>query len=873
MEPKTIPFAIAILRKFCPNHLLEEIEGDLLQKFERDAKIFGEKKAKRRLRWNVIRYLRPGIIMRNKFSFELNQLYMIKSYFKVLVRSMARRKFYAAINIACLTIGITFTLLIGLFIFNELRVNQRLSGVEKLFLVEGKAKSTGDVTIFTPGILPKQALDQYPSSFENYYRFWDRNITISKNEKHVRLQSMIGDPSFLDIFGFRVLYGDRASAWKNPNAIVITKKTALQFFSNADAVGEMLTLSTEQNGKREYLVTAVIDDPEDKNSVTDFMNMDAQVFLSLENATDFFPQANPDTWQNEIITYIKLKSTDASDAQAMLNKIVVHSGPQNFSDAKTIALNPISDYYQSTNHGAVQKMIGSLFVIVIFILILAISNFINLSIANSFARFKEVGIRKVVGGLQKQVVIQFLLESLTLSFFSGIVALLLYQIVHPYFSSLLDSTLPSLTQFTPTLWLAVIAGVFAIGLLAGIYPAVFQSLAKPIDSLKGKVRSVKGPVGISRALIGVQFLITTIIFISAVIVSRQSDYFINKDLGYNKSHVLIVSSVPRLWTEDGFQKMESAKKEFLQSPKVESVSLSWGAPGWNFSPGGSKVFKSGSSADKGIDHVITAADEDFEKVFGLKITEGNFLTERGTQQPFGVVINQAAQKALHAKVGDQLNASGYGDTLFTVKGVVQDFNFDSLHEKVGPLMIMSTRDFQAYRYFSFRLTPGKPSESIREVEKLWKATFPEEALNYSFADERLKALYTTELQMQKASTMATGLMLAIVVIGVVGLVSLSVSKRIKEIGIRKVMGASVSNILLLITREYIGLLAVSFLIAVPLTYVFASGWLNNFAYHIELAWWMFVLPALTLFSVVIAIVSTQSLTAATSNPVETLKYE
>ena len=235
-----------------------------------------------------------------------------------------------------------------------------------------------------------------------------------------------------------------------------------------------------------------------------------------------------------------------------------------------------------------------------------------------------------------------------------------------------------------------------------------------------------------------------------------------------------------------------------------------------------------------MDYVITGADEDFKKVFDLKIVEGNFLNEGNARQPFGVVINQSAQKALHLQIGDQLNAGGYGDTLFTVKGIVQDFNFDSLHEKISPLMIMHIHDFQVYRYFSFRLMPGKPSESIRDVEKLWKATFPDEPLNYSFADEKLKALYTTELQMQKAATLATVLMSVIVTIGVLGLVSLSVSRRNKEIGIRKVLGASVSNILSLMSKEYVVLMIISFVTAVLSSYYFAGKWLQSFAYHIQL---------------------------------------
>ncbi len=871
MIPKLIS---KILCGFCPPHLLEEIEGDLIQKFNRDIKIVGEKKAKRRLIWNTVRFFRPGVLLRNRFSMELNQLHMIKSYFTVMFRNILKRKFYSAINILCLTLGITFALLIGMFVYSELQVNQSLKDIDQLYLIQSKTKTNNDPDFFAASILPKQCIAQYPDLFESYYRFRDRNITVSKEDKHLRIQGMIGDSSFISIFGFTVVAGNGATALKNLNSIVVTEKTANQFFNKTNVVGETLTVSTEQNGRQEYTITAVIKEPDDKNSVTDFMNMDAQIFLSLENSRDFFPQFDQNSWNDFIISYIKLSpKAKAKDAEAAINKMFQRDAPKANSDSRTYLLSPISDYYLLTNHAAVRKLILSLVVIVFFILVLAISNFINISIASSFSRSKEVGVRKVIGGLRKHVITQFLLESMVLSFFSGILGIFMYQLSHRYFSELLGASLPSILYFDKAFWLIVVASVFLIGLLAGIYPALFQSLAKPIDSLKGKFKSVQGSIQFSRVLIGTQFLITIFIFIGAVVLSSQASYFIDKDLGYNKSHVLIVSSVPRLWNETGFQKMESAKKEFLQSSKIQSLTLSWGAPGWGFSPGGGKVNKAGSPVDKGEDFIITCADEDFKIVFDLKLLDGKFLDDAGTRQPNGVMINEAAQKALGIQLGDQLKAEGYGDILFTVKGIIQDFNYESLHQRINPLMLIHTKDFNAYRCFSFRLEAGSPGESVKEVEQLWKRIFPDDDFNYSFADDRLQALYTTELQMKKAATVATILMLVIVVTGVLGLVSLSVSKRTKEIGVRKVLGATISNILALLAKEYVVLMVVSFLVAVPLAYFLANKWLENFAYHIALSWWMFVVPIAILFCIILCIVGSQSFKTANTNPVNALKCE
>lgn len=873
-ESDIAPFPLRLLRTFCPPHLLEEIEGDLLEKFESDVKSLGEKYAKRRLIWNAIRYLRPGIILRNKFSLPLNQSDMIQSYFKMLFRSLLKRKFYSAINLLCLTVGITFALLMGLFIYGELQVNQSLKDVDRLYLMESKAASQDTRDFFVRTRLAAQCVEQYPNLFEGAYRFLDRNITMSKNDKHFRIQSMLGDSSFITLFGFPVIAGNAETALQKPNSIVITRKIANLFFNNIDVVGQTLTVSTEQNGKQEYEITAVIENPDDKNSVSDFMNMDAQVFLSFENVKDFFPMYNPNSWTDFCIAYTRLTPTaTVTEAEAVMNKLVHKNTPTNNDEPRTYFLNPISNYYLLTNHGAVQKLLWALAVVVGLILLLAISNFINISIASSFARAKEIGVRKVIGGVKAQVVVQFLLESCAMAVMSGVCALLLYEVLHPYFGELLGTALPSILSINIQVRVLIFVGIIFIGVLAGIYPAVFQSLAKPVDSLKGKLKSVQGTVQFSRVLIGTQFLITIFIFIAALVVTSQVNFSLQKDLGYNKDHVLVVTSVPRLWNEAGFAKMESAKKEFLQSAKIKSVSLSWGSPGGGFSPGGGRVYKVGTPLEKGIPHVITHGDEDYLNVYDFRLLAGSFLETEGIRQRNSVVINESAQKALGVQLGDQLRVVEYGDTIFTVKGVMSDFNFDSMHEKISPLMMMHSRDAQAYRYFSFKLEGGSTIESVQAVEQAWKKAFPDDPFDYWFADEQLKTMYTTELQMKKATTTATILMLVIVVTGILGLVSLSVSKRTKEIGIRKVLGASLRDILTLIIREYVYLILLAFAVAVPLTYWLVQQWLGTFAYRIELGWWMFALPGLSLLLFTVLLVAGQSLGTASTNPVKSLKYE
>jgi putative ABC transport system permease protein len=801
---------------------------------------------------------------------------MIRSYFIIMLRSMLNQKFYSAINILCLTVGISFAMLIGVFIAEEMKVNQSLKDVDQLYLVQNKVRgNVSSIEWFTPGPLTKQAVESQPGSFESFYRFWDRNITVSKDDMHFRIQGMIGDSSFLQIFGFPILHGVAETALKEPNSIVITQGVANRFFNRTDVVNETLSVSTEQNGIKEYKITAVIAEPDDKNTVSDLMNMNAQIFISLENRSDFFTLVDLNDWKNEMIAYVKLTAnTTHEKAEGELNKMLQTNAPKEISENRTMALSPLKDYYLITNHGAVQKLITSLIVIVIFILILAISNFINISIASSFSRLKEVGIRKVIGGYRRQVLSQFLLESFVMALIAGVLSLGIYQILTPVFQEVLNARFPSIFEFTGPYWLTILALILGIGLLAGAYPAIFQAATRPIDSLKGRALLTHGTISVSRWLIVLQFVITIFIFSASTILARQVSYFLEKDLGYTHSHILIVYSVPRIWNDEGFSKMDAAKKEFQKSAKVKSASLSWGAPGWLFNPAEVKISKPGESLDDANKIYITGADEQLASVYDLKLKEGNFLSrELADSSARDLVINEAAQQALGVALGDKLVIDGFADVEFTVSGIVEDFNYESLHEAVKPVVIMSNRDFAAFRFFSFRLEPGNLSESVAEVERLWKKVFPNDPFDFAFADDRLKALYATELQLRKASTLATVLMSIIVLTGILGLVSLNISKRIKEIGIRKVLGAKVTDILGLMSKEYARLVLLATAMAIPLSWYFGYRWLQNFVYHIELEWWMLIMPGMLLLIFTVAVVSSQSFKSAAANPVDSIKCE
>lgn len=800
---------------------------------------------------------------------------MIRSYLTIMFRNVMRQKIYAAITILGLTFGITFTLCIGVFVWSELQVNQDLKDVDRLYLVEVEdSRNEGSMLpFFVPAILGQRAVQQYPNIIENMYRFRDRSITVSKDDKHLRIQSMIGDSTLIEMFGFKVVDGVSKNALSDPSSMVISEHVALQFFNRVNVAGETVTVSTENNGRQDYHITAVIENPADKNSVSDFMNMDAQIFLSHANRANF-NLGGIDDWEGNIITYIKVAPNITGEyATGTLNKLLQSEAPENIREAKVISLAAIKNYYLVTNHGAVEKLMYGLGLISGFILFLAITNFINITIARSFSRLKEVGIRTVMGGQRKDIMFQFLGEGMLFAITSGICSLVLYELLHGYFGTILETTLPSILDFQGPLWMAMISGTMLIGLLAGLYPALYIASLKTTDSLKGKLKSIKGTLRLSRTLVITQFFVAVVIFTAAFIMSKQVSFFLEADQGYDKSHVLIVSSVPRLWSEDGFNKMDVAKKEFLSSSKVEAVSLSWGSPNFNFSPYSAKIARIGNPTQQGVRTVICAADEDYAKVFGLTIQEGTFLFNAGTTRMMNhIAVNESAQKALNLEIGDKISIE-YSDQEFTIVGIVKDFHFESFHKPIEPLVFIHTRDYTAFRYFSFKLAPGSISQSVKAVEAQWKKVFPNDPFVYNFTDDRLSIVYKTELQLKSASVASCFLILIIVLTGVLGLVSLNVAKRKKEIGIRKVLGAEVADILVLVSREYAAIMLVAFGLGVPISFLFGTRWLNNFAYHIALEWWLFTIPLLLLFIFTILLVVLQSLRTALSNPVNSLRYE
>lgn len=863
---------LKLLRLFCPPHLLEEIEGDLMQRYEKDVHAVGEKRANRKLAWNAIRYFRPGILLRRTLNIDIKPIDMLSNYFKVMHRHLMRHKLQSAINLLGLTVGIAFALFSGIYIAKELNVNSDLKDSDRIYLLESRGNTiVKNAEFFVPSLLAPEAKVQYPQMVEEFYRFFDREITVSKEDKHFRIQSMVGDSTFLQIFGFEALYGDAQTALTRPNSIVITEKVAMQFFNRSDVAGQTLTIHTERSSLKDFEVTAVIKTPTAKNVVSDLANMNAQIFLPLDNITDFsIPVLNG--WFTNIITYVKLTPTcDSTQAQQMFNQLLQTDAPKNVSENMTVGMNSVNDYYQIANHSAVQKLLASLSAIVGLILLLALANFVNLSIANSFSRLKEIGLRQAIGGVRSQIRLQFLFESSAVTICSGLLAVVLYELTRGYGGSMLNVSMPTFREIPLTGWSLFLTGLLLVGLLAGAYPALYLSSNNVVESLKKELGSLGSTIGFTKGVISFQFAITFFVIVSAVVINRQVDYFLETDLGYNKEHIITVSSTPRLWNTEGFARMETAKTQFKNTPEIEAVCLSWGTPNWNFSPYDIRISPKGNP-DEQIVVVAGSGDDNYASVFGIELIEGNFFNKGDGYSPGTneVVLNETAKNILGYELGDVIK---FFNNQYTIVGIVEDFHFESLQEKIKPVVILNNQDFGAFRHFSFKMNGESPAKSIQVLESSWNKVFPGEPFVFSFAEDRLRTAYQSELQLQKSATLATVLTSIIVVTGILGLVSLSLARRTKEIGIRRVLGATVTDIQMLMTKEYLPIIFIAFVISIPLAYWFMTQWLNSFAYRIELTEWMFFIPTLLLILTIIAIILIKSFRSALVDPVQTLKSE
>ncbi len=812
---------------------------------------------------------------------KLKRNYMFKNYFKIAVRQLRKQKMYAAIKVGGFAFSIAACLLIALYIRNEMSYDKSYPDANRIFRVLIYYTDNGTVGKGPewPAPLAKTLKAEFPQVelsgrlFPVTGGFELRRA--DQVENSYEEGATFADQSMLDILKLPMVYGDRAHALTSPLTIVISERKADKYFPGQNPVGKVMYINKDKTNP--YTVGAVMENfPANSHLQYDFL-------VSL-TGREFGPGEQNNWGQSNYPTYVLLKAgVNAKDfGQKMTAEIVknyflpsiMKGGAKNpWQQAAKInmVLQPITDINlysydvrDGLSHGDI-RFVWLFGGVAAFILIIACINFVNLATAKSANRAKEVGLRKVVGSYRSSLIKQFLTESLLYSCLSFVIGLVLAWLLLPYFNTLAAK---SLTMPWGEWWLlpVILVSAFVIGIVAGLYPAFYLSAFKPVQVLKGTVAAgSKGSV-LRNSLVVFQFTASIMLIIGTTVIYNQMHYFLNQKIGFDKDQVVILQGTNTLG-----DKVKIFKNELSKLTSVKSVSISDYLPVGGTNRNGNPFFIDGrTKLDAEVDGQFWQIDDTYLKTMGMKLVEGRNFSYNMSDDTAGktVIINQTLAKRLNLK--HPIGARITNGNTFTVIGVVEDFNFDSMHEQIAPLALQ------------FGVSPSMVTVKVRgedmkntlqQITNTWKSFSPDQPIRYTFLDDRFAAMYADVQRMGRIFTTFAILAIIIACLGLFALSAFMAEQRSKEIGIRKVLGASVSGITTLLSYDFIKLVAIAILIASPIAWWAVYKWLQGFAYHAPVRWWIFASAGLLAILIALITVSFQSIKAAIANPVKSLKTE
>ncbi len=803
---------------------------------------------------------------------------MLKNYLKIAFRNLARNKSYSFINIFGLAIGLTCTILIGLYIVHELSFDKFHKNGDRLYRVVESYNSEQQETWYasTFSALAPALVSEFPS-IKNVSHIHPTNglVTSDENKKYQEENIIYADSAFFEMFSFPLVSGDSKTALDKPFTAVITQNIATKFFGKENAIGKTLSFKGERS-TFEFEVTGVAENLP-SNSHIQF-----EYVLSYESLRTTRPWEYNKWYYPPMYTYVELASNESlvdlkAAFPAFQQKYV---GAE--ADLRALDLQPISqirlysDYQNELSPTSDITYIFLFSAIGFFILIIACINFMNLATARSMKRSREVGMRKTLGAERKQLIWQFLGEALIITTISMILALFIVEIILPYFNSVSGKVLSLSTINLQTTILLGTGVILFVGILAGSYPAFYLSGFKPIQVLKGVTKKEGTSASFFRkGLVVFQFFISTGLIFGTFIVTQQLDFLQNERLGFNKEQVAII---PIRESGDQFN-IKSLKDEILRIPGIESASAVSGVPGIS---SGIHAFGAVPMDNKNdtLSVMTITSDHSFVETLQLNLLEGrNFSEAFSTDETQAFIINQTAAKKFgwDNPVGEELTLRFYVENLVEKQGIVigmvEDFQYHSLHSDIDPILIQVFSSTFYHDYLVVRFTSDNLQATLSEVEKKWSAFNPERPFEYTFLDDTFDTLYRAEEQLSLVFNLFAIIAIAIACLGLFGLASYSTEQRLKELGIRKVLGASASDILTLLSKDFLKLVILGFLISVPFALFFMNKWLQNFADRIEINVGLFFFVAVVSISVAVIAVSYQSMRAALMNPVDSLKSE
>ena len=807
---------------------------------------------------------------------------MLKNYITIAIRNFMRFKAYSFINILGLAIGMTCCILILAFIQDELSFDRFHTHADHIYRVirEERVGQTKQIHSGTSGALHAVLTKDFPE-LENAARLFRWGAQIKYGDKVFRENINAIDPAFLNIFDFPLIKGNKETAFSDPKTVIVSKRFAQKYFGQEDPIGKVITVE-HQYFSGEYTVTAVIENAP-PNSTLQFEILAAT--MTGEEARRFWEDWTPFSWR-PVENYVLLKkSADKKELEQKLQGVILQYMGQEVATTNTYYLQPLTRTYLYSNadYGANWPWYSDISqvyltsVIACFILAIACINFMNLATARASGRAREVGLRKVIGAHRKQLIGQFMGEAILMTCLALILSLGLVELFMPHFATFINKPYMSLNLLND---LPIFLGlIVVVGLLSGSYPAFFLSAFQPIETLKGTTKS--GGTWLRKGLVVSQFALSILLIIGTAVIYQQLHFLRNARLGYNQEQVVRMSIFVR---DRSLKKSDEpyladrynvVKQTLLQNPNISKATAFRPTLGWGWDLNRKIIAQDHESED--IRLPILEVDEDFIPFFEMELVSGrNFSLNIASDSTRAYILNEAAVQLFgwEDPIGKSFEWIGSGgpNRKGKVIGVVKDFNFDSLHKKVKPA-VLAMRP-RLLHHVAVKIPADKIEETMAFLEKTWFQFMPKNVpFEYTFLEEQFENIYYAEKRLGTMTTTFSGLAIFLSCLGLLGLVSYSAEQRRKEIGVRKVLGASVQGIVLLLSKDFIKLAIIANLIAWPVAYWATNQWLQNFAYQTNMGISPFLLGALLAALIAMASVSYQAIKAAHTNPVDALRNE
>ncbi len=816
---------------------------------------------------------------------------MFTNHLKIARRNLWKHKTFSFINTLGLTIGLTSFILIALFIFDELTFDRFHKNTDKIYrVVENKISAEGTTTrrAGTGMQVSERAKTGFPEiqDIARISKYWRPDIRPGDNPANVFHEDFIAaNPGFLNVFSFPLLYGDRGSALTEPKSVILTEETAKKFFGSSNVVGKLLFFD---NDSVPYKVTAVLKNLPVNSSISFNLLVSESSIMNIPEAREHF--AN-DWTSGAFSTYFLLNhNADIPALNAKLDNLIATNHKTEPGVKSQVQLQALKDvhFYSSDIEGNSGKK-GNIFYIYVFLIVacfiifIACINYMNLSTARFTKRGKEIAIRKVAGASRGTLVKQFLVEVWLVTILSVVLSIVLVYFLLPAFNSFTEKNLTLNIHTDYRVWTGIILMIVIVTLLAGLYPALFQSGLNPLSLLKSKIQLGRGNISLRRSLVVFQFMISIVLIAATIIIYQQMQYVNTKDMGFDKEKLVVIDINGGLV----HRSVATIKAEFAKIAQVKSVSHTYAVPGaWKTIPI-VKVNTDNSRPTSGNDMYYFGVDDQFLSTYNIRLLKGRNFFSSDNADASAVLINETAAKELgitdamgqpvtilSAKFGGDSRSAVEKPFTVTIAGIVKDFNFQSLHEPLAPMVIGFQKTLgMEFGHFTVKFTGGDIDATLKKMNAVLQSIEQDHLFEYHFLDQQWDLLYREDKIRQTIFLVVALLAIFIAALGLLGLTISEAQQRVKEIGVRKVLGASVSGIALMLSKDFLKLVLIAAVIAIPFAWFFMHKWLDDFAYRININVWVFVLSALVAIIIAMATICLQVVKAAIANPVKSLRTE